>query len=83
LGTCVGITTGVSATGAIGTVLISIEKPLTGVFATGQIGVVLIGGWLIIPDMQTPNWTGIPGAAGPVWEDIDTDVVSTWHEVAA
>ena len=81
LGACVGITTGVFATGSIGTVVPRIHKLLTGVSATGQIGVVLIGGWIIIPDRQTSNWVGVPVAAGPVWENIDTGVVSTWEEV--
>ena len=74
-------TTGVEATGQLGTVSIvgkAVVSP-TGVQATGFIGNVLI--WSLIPDGQNPNWAAINDGQTPNWTAVNDGQTVTWVEV--
>jgi hypothetical protein len=63
--TVVPAVTGVSGTGAIGSLNTDVDETIipTGVAGTGAVGTVTRGGWTNVEDSQTPNWIDIDTAA--------------------
>jgi hypothetical protein len=73
---------GVSASGAVGTVGIGPRSfALTGNYAQGDVGVVIAVYWKLIDDMQVANWQNIGTSQTANWGTISNTQTANWTEI--
>ena len=77
------VVTGVSATGSVTSVVVSLPKTVvvTSVSATGGVGSVNV--WGIITPSQSPSYSAISPSQSPSYSAVTPSQSPSWEEIAA
>jgi hypothetical protein len=70
--------TGVTASGAVGSVSYSTSVALSGVQAAGSVGNVVAIYWILVDSSETANWQNVNNAQSAGWSLVDNAETSDW-----